>query len=276
MAITLTTPVTDFPGIGPARAQKLAKLGLGQAGDLLTYYPRHYEDRRKVWTIRDAPLEGRVCVCAMVAERPRLSRIRRGLDLVQVKAVDQTGTLHLTFFNQSYMEKALSPGEEYIFYGAVEEQGRRRSMVNPIFERADRQDVTGRIVPVYPLTAGISNHLMLGLTGRALACAGQLPETLPPAIRREHSLAELEFALKNIHFPADEASLDLARRRLTFEELFYLSVGLTFLKDRRADCGPGQAMPALPFADFQNRGVQAAQHSHQVLGFDACKQRTPL
>jgi len=252
MAVTLNTPVTDFPGIGPARAQKLAKLGLGQAEDLLTYYPRQYEDRRKVWTIRDAPLEGRVCVCAMVAERPRLSRIRRGLDLVQVKVVDQTGTLHLTFFNQSYMEKALSPGDEYIFYGAVEEQGRRRSMVNPIFERADRRDVTGRIVPVYPLTAGISNHLLLGLTARALACAGELPETLPPAIRQENSLAELEFALRNIHFPADEQSLDLARRRLTFEELFYLSVGLTFLKDRRAGCGPGRVVPALPFAEFQS------------------------
>ena len=251
MTITPETSILDFPGIGEARAKKLAKLGLTRAADLLTCYPRDYEDRRKVYTIRNAPLEGRVCVCAMVADRPRLARIRRGLDLVQLKVVDQSGTLHLTFFNQSYVEKALHPGEEYIFYGTVEEQGRRRSMTNPIYEKADRQNVTGRIMPVYRLTAGISNHLLASLTQRALACAGDLPETLPPQIRREHQLSELEFALKNIHFPEDEQALDLARRRLTFEELFYLAVGLHALKDRRACAGCGTAVPTLPFGQFR-------------------------
>jgi len=251
MPITQDTPLTQFPGIGEVRAKKLAKLGLERVAHLLTYYPRDYEDRRKVYTIREAPLEGRVCVCAMVAERPRLARIRRGLDLVQVKVVDQTGTLHLTYFNQSYMEKALQPGVEYIFYGSMEEQGRRRSMVNPIFERADRQDVTGRIMPVYRLTAGISNHQLAALTRQALTCAGELPETLPPAIRQEHRLAELEFALRNVHFPADEEALELARRRLTFEELFYLAIGLSFLKRRRDERALGCAIPTRPWAEFQ-------------------------
>ena len=97
MAITLNSPVTEFSGIGQVRASKLAKLGLGTAGDLLQYFPRDYEDRREVWPIRSAPLEGKVCVEALVAERPRLSRIRKGLDLVQVKVADHTGVLHLTF-----------------------------------------------------------------------------------------------------------------------------------------------------------------------------------
>ena len=131
MAVTLDTPVTQLPGVGDARAKKLDKLGLRTAGDLLSYYPRDYEDRRQVYTVRDAPLDGRVCVCAMAAEHPRLARIRKGLELVQLKVVDHTGALHLTFFNQSYVEKALRAGEEYIFFGTVEEQGRRRSMVNP-------------------------------------------------------------------------------------------------------------------------------------------------
>ena len=139
MAVTRDTPLTDFPGVGEARAKKLEKLGLTSAGDLLAWYPRDYEDRRKVYAVAEAPLEGRVCVAAMAAEHPRLSRIRKGLELVQVKAVDHTGAVHLTFFNQSYVERAIRAGEEYIFYGAVEVQGRRRTMVNPIFERADRQ-----------------------------------------------------------------------------------------------------------------------------------------
>ena len=250
MEITRDTPLTDFPGVGEARAKKLEKLGLSKAGDLLTWYPRDYEDRRKVHTIRDAPLEGRVCVEAMAAEHPRLSRIRKGLELVQVKVVDNTGALHLTFFNQSYMERAIRAGEEYIFYGTVEVQGRRRTMVNPIFERAGKQSVTGCIMPVYRLTAGISNHLLASLVRQALPCAEGISETLPQHIRQAHSLAAAEFAVKNIHFPQDEQALDLARRRLAFEELFYLAVGLSFLKDRRDQGGGGVAVPPRPKEEF--------------------------
>ena len=201
MAVTLDTPLFQFPGVGEVRAQKLEKLGLSTAADLLAYYPRDYEDRRQMYTIREAPLEGRVCVTAMAAEHPRLARIRKGLELVQLKVVDHTGALHLTFFNQGYVQKALRAGEEYIFFGTVEEQGRRRTMVNPIFERVGKQSFTGCIMPIYRLTAGISNHLLASLTRQALDCAHTVPETLPPSVRREHSLAELEFSLRNIHFP---------------------------------------------------------------------------
>ena len=250
MTVTPDTPLTQFPGVGEVRAKKLSHLGLNTAGDLLTYYPRDYEDRRQVYAIRQAPEGVRVCVRAMVAQRPRLSRVRKGLDLVQVPVVDQGGTLHLTFFNQSYVERALRAGEEYIFFGMVEEHGSRRAMVNPIFEPADRRNTTGRIIPVYPLTAGISNHLMLSLTQRAVeACAGSAQETLPPSIRLEHGLAQAEFAYRNIHFPDTFQALELARQRLTFEELFYLSAGLTMLKTRRGG-GSGQAVPSRPQNDF--------------------------
>lgn len=150
MAITLDTPLDQFPGVGEARAKKLAKLGLTRCAQLLTYFPRDYEDRREIYSIRSAPLGRKVCVRAMAAEHPRLARIRRGLELVQLRVVDQAGALHLTFFNQSYVERALCAGEEYIFFGTVEEQGSRRAMVNPIFEPADRRNATGRIIPVYP------------------------------------------------------------------------------------------------------------------------------
>ena len=250
MAITLDTPVTQFPGVGEVRAKKLEKLGLSTARDLLLYYPRDYEDRRQLCAIREAPLGVRVCVRAMAAEHPRLARIRKGLELVQVKVVDHTGALHLTFFNQGYVERALRAGEEYIFFGTVEEQGRRRSMVNPIFERAGSQSVTGCIMPVYRLTAGISNHLLASLTRQVLDCAGQVEESLPQRVRQEYQLAGMEYALRAIHFPADEEALELARRRLAFEELFYLSVGLTLLKDRRSG-KQGCPIPTRPWEDFQ-------------------------
>ncbi len=250
MPVTHGTPLTDFPGVGEARAKKLEKLGLTTAGDLLAWYPRDYEDRRKVYTIAQAPLEGRVCIAAMAAEHPRLSRVRKGLELVQVKVVDDTGALHLTFFNQSYLERAIQAGEEYIFFGGVEAQGRRRTMVNPIFERADKQSFTGRIMPVYRLTAGISNHMLASLVRQALPCAEEIPETLPQHIRQAHRLAAMEFSVKNIHFPENEEALALARRRLAFEELFYLAVGLSFLKDRRDRGGAGLSIPPRPPEEF--------------------------
>ena len=110
MVVKPDTPLTQFPGVGEVRAKKLSHLGLNTAGDLLTYYPRDYEDRRQVYAIRQAPEGVRVCVRAMVAQHPRLARIRKGLDLVQVPVVDQGGTLHLTFFNQSYVEWPCCPG----------------------------------------------------------------------------------------------------------------------------------------------------------------------
>ena len=250
MDITRDTSLTRFPGVGEARAKKLEKLGLSTAGDLLAWYPRDYEDRRKVYRIAEAPLEGRVCISAMAAEHPRLARIRKGLELVQVKVVDNSGALHLTFFNQSYIERAIKAGEEYVFYGSVELQGRRRSMVNPIFEQVDKQSFTGCIMPVYRLTAGISNHLLASLVRQALPCADTAPETLPQHIRQEHRLAAAKFSLKNIHFPENEEALSLARRRLAFEELFYLAVGLSFLKNRRGEEGAGILVGPRPKEDF--------------------------
>ena len=253
MHITLNTPLTDFAGIGEVRTKKLEKLGLRRCADLLAYFPRDYEDRRQVYTIRSAPLGQKVCISAMAAEHPRLSRIRKGLELVKLKAVDQAGALHITFFNQSYVERALRAGEEYIFYGVVEEQGSRRTMVNPIFEHVGKQNFTGCIVPIYPLTAGITNHLLCSLTQQAVsACAKDIPETLPRGVRLDHQLAQAEFSVRNIHFPESFEALELARRRLTFEELFYLSAGLAMLKERR-EAVLGCAIPPRPMEEFLAR-----------------------
>ena len=253
MEITLNTPLTEFPGVGEVRAKKLEKLGLVRCADLISYFPRDYEDRRQVYSIRSAPLGQKVCISAMAAEHPRLSRIRKGLELVKLKVVDQAGALHITFFNQSYVERALRAGEEYIFYGVVEEQGSRRTMVNPIFERVGKQNFTGCIVPVYPLTAGITNHLLCTLAQQAVgACAQDMPETLPRGVRLDHELAQAEFSYRNIHFPESFQALELARRRLTFEELFYLSAGLAMLKERRGDV-LGCAIPPRPMEEFLAR-----------------------
>ncbi len=250
MGLTLESSVRALPGVGEVRAKGLEKLGLATVGDLLAYYPRDYEDRRQICAIREAP-EGRaVCIRAMVAETPRHSYIRTGLELTKVRAVDQWATLELTFFNQSYVKNSLEPGETYLFYGVAQGLGSRRTMTNPAFEREDRQRFTGRIMPIYPLTAGISNNLLAGLALRCVEeCAQLLPETLPPKVRQGHALAAVEFSCKNIHFPTSEEALDLARRRLIFEELFYLACGLALLRERR-EVRPGRVLQPEPASDF--------------------------
>lgn len=256
MAIDQNTVLTDLPGIGPARGKKLAKLGLEKLGDLLGHYPLRYEDRRALYTIATAPLEEPCCVSAMLAESPTLSRVRKGLELVKVKAVDATGILHLTFFNQAYLKNMLQPGETYVFYGKVEAMGRRRSMTNPVFEKEGAGQITGCILPVYPLTAGITNNLMAGLARQAVShCADDAVETLPAAVRLNHQLCQSEYALRNIHFPGEWEDLYIARRRLIFEKLFTLTCGMAQLKDRRSrgtgriiNGNPAEFAQLLPFA----------------------------
>ena len=243
MVLRLADRLDTLPGIGPARARGLEKLGLVTVEDLLRCYPRSYEDRRKFSTVAAAPVDIPVCLELLVAEPPRLSRIRKGLELVKARLVDDTGSLTATFFNQTYMKDALRPGETYIVYGKVEGPPGRRQMTNPVCERSDRVRFTGCILPVYALTHGISNNLLAGLARRCVdECAGQLEEVLPGPLRREHALAAAEFACRSIHFPRDEEALELARRRLIFEELFYLTCGMALLRTRRDEAA------GVPFA----------------------------
>ena len=246
MSVQLTDPVQSLPGIGPARAKRLEKLGIADAGDLLLWYPRNYEDRRACASVREAPEHQPVCVRAMVATSPKSSYIRKGLELVKVNVVDDEDAMELTFFNQSYVRTALSVGQIYIFFGTVERKGRRFSMTNPVFEAEDRQRFTQCIMPVYPLTAGISNNLLAGAVRRVLEdCAEQLEDPLPPEVQRQYQLAHTGYAVRTVHFPPSWEELEVARRRLIFEELFYLSMGLAMLKGS----GQKQAGPPCSYYD---------------------------
>ncbi len=230
----VNTPLRELPGVGEARAKGLEKLGLRVAGDLVGYFPRSYEDRRQVYAIAEAPVGELCCVRVMAAEEPRRMHIRKGLDVTRLKVVDGASAMLVTFFNQGYVRQALHRGEEYILYGRVELMGSHRQMTNPQFEGAERPWACGRIMPVYPLTAGITNHLLAGLVERALRELPPPAETLPDHLLARHHLAPAADCWRSIHFPADEDALDAARRRFAFEELFYLSLGLALLRERRS------------------------------------------
>ena len=266
----LNTDVRYLKGIGEKKAQALNKLGVFSLRDLVSFFPQKYEDRSTVKPIA-LTLDGEsVCVEAMVADTPRLTRIRKGLDLVKLRAVDESAVLDITFFNQPYAKDNLRRGETYVFFGKVEANGLRRSMVNPVYEKADGGGkVTGRIIPVYRVAAGLNQRTMLQSIRQGLdACLDQLPDVLPHEVRERCQLAQTGYAFENIHFPADFEALDLARRRLIFEELFVLACALGRMRgERTKDAGIrmekgdlGRFWAALPFSPTgaQRRAVEQA------------------
>ena len=265
----LNTDVRYIKGIGEQRAKALGKLGIATLRDLISYFPRAYDDRSALRRIADLVPGETAGVAAMVASPPTISHIRKGLDLVKLRAVDDTGTLDVTFFNQAWLKNSLHQGETYIFYGRAEGSLLRHQMANPVVEPEGRREVTGRIVPIYPLTAGVSQLILSRSIRQGLdACADILPDVLPDRVRQHHQLCRIEYAYENIHFPESVEALDLARRRLAFEELFLFTIGLERLRSRWEvvhvpPCG-GVDMElfyrALPFTltDAQRRCVEEA------------------
>ena len=265
----LSTDVRMIRGIGEQRAKALGKLGIFTLRDLISWFPRKYEDRTQVKRIADLVPGESACVAAMIASPPTIAHIRKGMDLVKVRAVDESGVLDVTFFNQTWLKNQLRQGETYYFYGKAEGNLLRRTMASPVVEAEGRREVTGRIVPIYPLTAGVSQLVLSRSIRQGLnSCADILPDALPDEVRREHHLCRIGYAYENIHFPESAEALDLARRRLAFEELFLFTIGLKRLRRRRevVQAEPCRAVDmdrfysALPFTltDAQRRCVDEA------------------
>ena len=255
-------PIQMLPGIGPNRAARLQKLGIETADDLLRWFPRQYEDRRTVYPVEGAPVGEKCCVSAVVVETPRTSRITKGREVTRLRAADDTGVLNITFFGQSYVRTALQAGQSYVFYGTIEGTQRRKGMTNPIFEPEHRRQDTGRIMPIYPLTAGISNHLLASAVAWCLEQPwAEWPEDLPQTIRQRYHLATRTYAVRIAHFPPSWEELAIARRRLVFEELFYFSIGLALLRQRRTEeegirCASGDLRGFYALLPFQFTGAQ--------------------
>ena len=265
----LGTNVRYIKGIGEARAAALEKLGITTLGDLIAYFPRGYEDRTQVRPIRELTAGESVCVRGMVAADLTAYRISGGRTIAKTRVVDDSGSLDLVFFNMEHRRDALHQGDVCVFFGKVEDNLRRKQMINPLFEPEGRQQVTGRIMPIYPLTAGVTQGLMARAARQGLdACRELLPDVLPDEVRREHRLCYINYAYENVHFPDSPEALTQARRRLAFEELFLLTCGLRLLRSRREDvsgpaCRKVSMDPfynALPFTltDAQRRAVEDA------------------
>ena len=226
----MQTPISALPGVGEKKAAAFHKLGIQTFGDMISYFPRKYDDRSHIVPIAMAIPEDTCCVQAMVTTVPVHNRIRKGMELTKFRIADEGGVMDVTYFNQPYIKNAISTGETYNFYGKVTAVGSRKQMANPVFEKADRPRVTGRIIPVYRSTTLLSQKVMVSAAEHCLNKCGHLvPDLLPRDVVRRHQLCQAEFSYRNIHFPEDMLSLEIARRRMVFEELFILACAIKMM-----------------------------------------------
>ncbi len=246
----LGDPVTILKGVGEAKAKLFANLNIFTLGDLICHFPRGYEDRTKLVTISELSPDIPACFRATVMNNPRTAHIRKGLDMTKVQLADTTGRLNVTFFNNRFAAGQLEYGREYIFYGAVSGDFVGYNMTNPVFENPDSPGLTTRrVLPIYPLTAGLTNAAVGKAVLQALAVCDPPAEILPEAVRAEYGILPAEEAYHAIHQPRDMEQAAQAKKRLIFEEFFVFSAGLSLMRSSRAEkkCTPYHNFNMKPF-----------------------------
>ncbi len=229
--IDLEKDVKYIKGVGPNRVKLLNKLGIFTLKDLITYYPRTYEDRSKPKNIAEC-IDGEEVLIEAYASG-RVSDVRlRGKTMQKLIIRDETGVATAVWFNQSYLKNKFEQGKKYTFYGKVNNTFGRITINSPVFDEEGKTSNTGKIIPIYPLTFSLSQNTIRRIMENAIKeVEGNLEETLPEYILKEYHLEGINEATKSIHFPQEFKDFNIARNRLAFEELLTMQLALLELKN---------------------------------------------
>ena len=233
-----SAPVKVLSGIGPARAKAYEKLGIRTVSDLIYHFPRAYEDRGNVKLLSECISGDKASLIMVIGTVPKKTMIRRGMTLLKFTAFDESGTCEITFYNQNYLSDKFPLGATFRFYGQVEKVGKRYKMNSPAYEMVIENEELMPLVPVYPLTEGISkNRIAADIQSAMNALSPELEDYLPDDIRRKYKLCTLPFALRAIHDPTDYESVARAKKRLIFDEFFTFALGMALSGKKRRECG---------------------------------------
>lgn len=231
MALELQTDIRYLKGVGESRAALYQKLGIETVEDLLYHIPRRYIDLTRPTPLAAAVPGQKCAIRALLAAKGREQRIRRGLSLFKLTAVDGPVTLHITFFNAKYTVEALREGEEYIFYGTVTGGFYSRQMDSP---QVFHPEEAGTLLPVYSLTQGLSNKMVSRQVTEALNRVEQLPDPLEGSgLPQQYGLLSYSQALHAVHFPPDWQAIETGRNRMVFDELLCLSLCFARMREGR-------------------------------------------
>lgn len=220
-------------GVGPNNLPLLQKLGINTLGDLITFFPRNYEDRSKPKKINELVDGEEALIDVICASQMNETRFARNKVMLKMLVRDETGDCVLTWFNQTYLKNKFKVGERYQFYGKVSVKYGRIEMARPVFDKEGLNKNTGKIIPIYPLTYKLSQNKLRSIIENGLKLVwGQLEETIPEYILKAYNLEGINTALKQIHFPTSFENYSKARRRFVFEELLTVQLALSSLKSR--------------------------------------------
>ena len=229
--IDLTQNVQYIKGVGPNRAALLNNLGIYTLGDLITYFPREYEDRSKIKKIEEIVAGEEVTIEATVVSEVIANRIRKNMTVLKTTVEDETGKCTITWFNQTYVKQQIKRGQTYRFFGKVEKNFTQTEMRSPVYDEVGKNKNTGKIMPIYPSTYKLSQTAIRQAVENSLKMLeNKLEETLPEYLLSEYNLEGLEESIRKIHFPHSEEERLQARKRLVFEELLSLQLALLELK----------------------------------------------
>ena len=229
--LDLNKDVKYVKTVGPNRVKLLNKLNIYTLKDLITYFPRDYEDRSKPKNLYECVDGEEVLIEAMAAGK--MNEMHKGrMTISRLIVKDQTGTCYITWFNQGYLRDKFQPGRMYRFFGKISVKNGRIEMNSPVYDEIDQSKNTGKIIPIYPLTYELKQSTLRRIIENGLAeVKGQLPETLPEYILKEYDLWEINKTIERIHFPIDFSDFNKARERLVFEELLTMQLALLKLKN---------------------------------------------
>lgn len=229
----LSMSIQYIKGVGPKRASRLKRLGIVSILDLIFYFPKDYEDRSNFSTIKEAIIGEKISLEVEIVGQGKITRPRRNMSILKVPFKDDSGFGYLVWFNQEYIKDRFKIGESYRVNGKINRMGMDLQVMNPVFERVDNENKIGQIVPIYGLTQGLSqNEITKVMESSLREYLPLIEESLPLQLREKYKLIGLQEALRNIHLPKNNKYLHEARRRLIFEELLLLQLGLFMIKNK--------------------------------------------
>ena len=244
-------------GVGPNRIKQLNSLGIYTLEDVISYYPRGYENRGIKKDIAELVDGEDALIEAKCVSRMTEIRIRKNMTIYKLVVRDETATCTLTWFNVPFLRKRFIVGDTYKFFGKVKRKLNQIEMMTPIIDEQDSNKNTGRIIPIYPSTYNLSQNILRKIIENALEEANVLPETIPEYLIKKYKLMGINEATKQIHFPNSFEDYNKARTRLVFEELLIMQLALltfktNYDKDKKGisfstDAKMSEIIDSLPF-----------------------------
>ena len=230
MQVDLSKDVKYIKGAGPVRAKSLNKLGIFTIKDLITYFPRSYEDRGIITKISDINEEKKYTIEARALTNVNVKMLGRYKSIERLVVTDESETMSIVWFNQPYIAKERKLGETYRFFGKVTIKGNTKTITSPVFDSLDKNVNTGKIIPLYSTIGELKQSFIRKIIENALNEIDHIEETIPKYIIDKYHLMTYNDAIRAIHFPSSFEEFKKARYRLVFDELLSMQLGLLKLK----------------------------------------------